>query len=488
MTRPSVSRLPAISRLSLLLLAAALSGCTSMAPQYEQPPLPVAAAYPEPVHGDNTDTATPTAALTWQRYFADPQLRALIATALENNRDLRAAMLRVDEARAKYAIQRADQFPTLGVQADGSRARVPGDLNLTGQPVISSQYQVGAGMATWELDFWGRVRSLKDAALDQYLATDAARQAVTLSLIAQVADSYLSLRALDERLELARETIATREESLRIFRRRFEVGSTSKLDLTQVETLLQQARALGAELEQARAAQVHALTQLVGTDVHVKPTKTRLNDDAVLQGLSVGLPSELLINRPDIVAAEHQLKAANANIGAARAAFFPQITLTSAFGTASAELDGLFAGGSRAWNFAPSITLPIFDAGRRQANLELAQVQRDQAIVNYEKTIQTAFREVSDALSARHWLTEQVAILRASVEAQSERARLARLRYDHGASPFLEVLDAQRDLLSAQQQLVQTRRALLSANVSLYAALGGGSQALAPSATIQNAQ
>ncbi len=468
------------------VLALLASGCVSMAPDYHRPALPVPAAYSAPNPEAAAAGAAAAAEIGWRTYFPDPVLQTLISTALDNNRDLRRALLRVEEARALYGIQRADQFPTVGVQADGSRSRVPGDLNLTGQPLVSSQYQVALGMASWELDFWGRVRSLKDAALQNYLASDAAARAATLSLVAEVADSYLSLRELDERLALTRETIASREESLRIFRRRFEEGAISKLDLTQVETLWQQAKALGADLEQTRAAQASALELLVGAPLDLPRLPARLDDGAVMRELPAGLPSDLLVNRPDIVAAEHQLKAANANIGAARAAFLPTITLTGAFGTASSELDGLFSGASRAWNFAPSINLPIFDAGRRSSNLELAEARRDQAVAAYEETIQTAFKDVSDALSARYWLAEQVDVLRATVAAQSERARLAQLRYDHGASPYLEVLDAQRDLLAAQQKLAQTRRALLSSRVRLYAALGGGTQApaAAPTASV----
>ncbi|QDJ52116.1 efflux transporter outer membrane subunit [Bordetella hinzii] len=461
--------------LSLAISASLLSGCMSLAPEHTRPPLPVAAAFPQP--GAPVSAAMPAAAVDWQSFYTDPELRGLIARALINNRDLRMAVLRVEEARAAYGIRRADQFPTLGLAADAVRQRTPGDLSITGQPLTASQYQVGVGMASWELDFWGRVRNLKDAALENYLATDAARQAATLSLIAQVADSYLTLRELDERLALTRATIASREESLRIFRRRFEVGAISKLDLTQVETLWQQAKALGAELERTRAAQAQALQELVGQPIDLPEARAALDDDALMRELPAGLPSDLLTNRPDIVAAEHQLRASNANIGAARAAFLPQITLTGAFGTASSQLDGLFDSGSLAWNFAPGINLPIFDAGRRQANLELAQARQQQAVAQYEKSIQTAFREVADALSARYWLAEQVKVLRATVDAQAERERLARLRYDHGASPFLEVLDAQRDLLEAQQQWVRTRRALLSSQVALYAALGGGTQA-----------
>nr|WP_315526259.1 efflux transporter outer membrane subunit [uncultured Achromobacter sp.] len=474
MTRCPLPVKPALRIAPAMLALLMAAGCVSMAPPYSRPALPVPAAYDAPAPRPAELAASH---ISWRTYFSDPALQALIDTALANNRDLRTALARVQEARALYGIQRADQFPTVGVQADGTRARVPGDLNLTGQPQISSQYQVGLGLASWELDFWGRVRSLKDAALQNYLATDAAAQAATLSLITQVADSYLTLRELDERLELTRETIASRAESLRIFRRRFDVGAISKLDLTQVETLWQQARALGADLERIRAEQAHALALLVGAPLTLPVQKQPLDDAAVMRELPAGLPSDLLANRPDIVAAEHQLQAANANIGAARAAFLPSITLTGAFGTASAELDGLFSGASRAWNFAPSISLPIFDAGRRQSALDLAEARRDQAVAGYEKTIQAAFRDVSDALSARHWLAEQVEVLRATVAAQTERARLAQLRYDHGASPYLEVLDAQRDLLAAQQTLVQTRRALLSSRVGLYAALGGGTQA-----------
>ena len=415
----------------------------------------------------------------WRDYFVDPHLRALIARALDNSRDLKNAVLRVAEARAAYGIQRADQLPTIAATANGSRARVPGDLNMSGQSIVSSQYQVGAGLATWELDFWGRVRNLKDAALENYLATDEARRAITLSLIAQVADSYLVLRELDERIALARQTIASREESLRIFKRRFEVGAIAKMDLVQVEVLLQQAQTLAAQLEQGRAVQAHALTLLIGSPLPPLQENTGFSDNAVARELRVGLPSDLLLQRPDIVAAEHQLRAAQANIGAARAAFFPRITLTGSAGTASAGLDGLFDSGSRAWNFLPSLSLPIFDAGRNRANLDLAEVRRNLAVTNYEKTVQAAFRDVSDALSARHWLTEQVRIAQATLAAQTERARLSQLRYDNGSTPYFEVLDAQRDLLTAEQQLVQTRRALLSSRVSLYAALGGGSQEFA---------
>ena len=462
---------------TVLAAAALIAGCASMAPDYQAPALPVPAAYP----ADAPPTAGQrAAALDWREHFADPQLQALITQALDQNRDLRLAALRVQEARAAYGIQRAERLPTIGVQGDASRGRVPAGLSPAGQAVTGSQYQAALGVNAWEIDFWGRVQSLQDAALQSYLATDAARRALTLSLVAQVADGYLQLRELDERLVLARRSIATRQESLRIFTRRFEVGSTSRLDLTQVQTLSAQARALGAQLEQLRAAQAHALAQLVGGPADLPATAAPLDDGAVLHPLAAGLPSDLLADRPDILAAEHRLRAANANIGAARAAFFPRIALTANAGAASAQFDGLFEGASRAWTFAPSISLPIFDGGSRRSSLDLAEVRRDVAVADYEKTVQAAFRDVADALSARQWLAEQVRIAQEALAAQTERARLAKLRYDNGAAAFLEVLDAQRDLLAAEQSLVQTRRALLSARVGLYAALGGGTQHVAP--------
>jgi len=457
-------------RAASLVIGVFLFGCASMAPPYTTPALPVSSAYATAGAQDGSSAAN----IAWRNYFTDPQLQTLIALALANNRDLRTAVLRVEETRAAYGIQRAERFPTIGAQASEDRSRTPGDLNITGKPLIASQYQVGLGLSGWEIDFWGRVRSLQDTALENYLATDAARRAVTVALVAQVANSYFSLREFDERIVLAQQTIASRTESLRIFTRRVEVGSTSRLNLTQVQTLLTQAQALGIQLEQERAAQTHALTLLLGTPADLPVAQGPMDEQQALRELRPGLPSDLLTLRPDVVAAEHQLKAANANIGAARAAFFPRIALTSSLGTASAELDGLFATGSLAWIFSPSISLPIFDGGRRHNNLSLAETRRDLAVVNYEKTVQVAFRDVSDALSARHWLSQQVTIARSALATQSERARLSQLRYDSGAAAYLDVLDAQRDLLAAEQQLVQTRRALLSSRVSLYAALGGG--------------
>ncbi len=461
-------------RLAAGMLAAALAGCTSMAPPTQTPELPVPDAWPR---GTQASDGTQASALSWHEYFTDPVLQQLIRTALDNNRDLRIAALRVEEARAAFQIQRSDQFPTVGLSGQSARARVPGDLNPAGQAVVGGEHRAEVGVMSWELDLWGRVRSLHDAALEQWLATEEGRRAVELSLITQVAEGYLGVRELDERIALARRTVDSREESLRIFNRRHALGATSRLDLQQVEILLTQAQSLLAQLEQARATQVYALGLLLGAHPGPLPESVPFDEATVLAPLSPGLPSDLLTARPDIIAAEHRLRASNANIGAARAAFFPRIALTGSFGSASAELDGLFASGSRAWTFMPTLSLPIFDGGQRRANLDLAEVRSHIAVAEYERSVQTAFREVSDALSAYRWLAQQRDVQRTALSATAERARLVQLRYEHGSAAYFEVLDALRDLLVAEQQMVQTRRALLSSQVALYAALGGGTSA-----------
>jgi outer membrane protein, multidrug efflux system len=462
---------------TLAALIVGVTGGCSLAPEYTRPALPVADVYPADAPlSAQLPGARAAAEIAWQDYFADAQMQAVIAQALEYNRDLRLAVLRVFEARAYYQIRRADQFPTLNGDAQAFRWDIPDGLSSTGSSRTASVYSAGLSVPAWELDFWGRVRNLKQTQLEQFLATDASRQAVTVSLVANVADAYLTLRELDERIVLARETIRTREESFRIFQRRFEAGSTTALDVAQVETLLTQAQTLGAQLEQARATTAHALTLLVGTQPQGLAEQAGLNDAALLHDLRVGLPSDLLVQRPDILAAENRLRAANANIGAARAAFFPRIALTGAAGTASDDLSGLFESATGSWLFWPQLVAPIFDAGRRHANLDLAEVRRDAAVAEYELTVQTAFREVSDALSAQRWLAEQVAIQRRALAAQQQRSRLSQMRYDQGSATFLEVLDAQRDLLSSEQSLVELRRELMSSRVSLYAALGGSSQ------------
>ena len=460
----------------LVVLIAFLAGC-SLAPIYERPSLPTAAAYPG-ANAAKTQITQDAVQLGWREFFTDARLQELIARALENNRDLRIAVQRVEEVRGLYGIQRADLLPNISVGAAASRSRVPFDLSPTGSSITSDQYQVTLNLSLWELDFWGRVRNLTAAALETYLGTEEAQRAIIISLVAQVANTYLLERELDERIVIAQQTLATREDSYRIARRRYEVGYASKLDAVQAETLLNQARSDLAALMRQWDQNLNALTLLVGTPIIAFDTQPlSMIGPGYVQEISAGLPSDLLMNRPDILAAEHRLKAANVNIGAARAAFFPRIMLTGDLGTASIALGGLFGAGSGIWSFAPSITLPIFDGGRNRANLNVSEARRNLAIADYERAIQGAFREVADALAERRWLTLQVAAQQATLAAQTERTRLAGLRYQNGAAPYLEVLDAERDRFSAQQAWVQLRRALIASSVNLYAALGGGTVA-----------
>ncbi|WP_093882408.1 efflux transporter outer membrane subunit [Syntrophus gentianae] len=349
-------------------------------------------------------------------------------------------------------------------------------MSPTGRSIISEQYSATFNLSAWELDFWGRVRNLSAAALESYLATEEARRAIVTSLVAEVANTYLLARELDELVGIAQSTLASRAESYRIMKRRYEVGSGSKLDAVQAETLLNSARANLAVLLRARDQNRNALTLLTGVSPAVESSPLSRIEPGFVRDISVGLPSDLLLNRPDVLAAEHRLKAAHANIGAARATFFPRIVLIGSTSTASAELSDLFAAGSGVWRFVPSVTLPIFEGGRNLANLDLSEARRNVAVADYERTIMEAFREVADALAERHWLADQVAAQQATLAAQAERARLAVLRYQSGAAPYFEVLDAERDRFAAEQTVVQARRALLSSRVNLYAALGGGTE------------
>jgi multidrug efflux system outer membrane protein len=470
-----------------LIVALGLAGCATMAPKYRRPPLPVPGSYGQssgstvsttPQDVSAGETPSDAAQIAWRDYFTDPVLQSLIERALANSRDLRRAVLRVQEARARYRIQRADELPTIGVGVVGAKGRVPGNV-LT--PDISPDFiAVGGGNATWEIDFWGRVRSLKNAALESYLSSQAASRATGLTLIEQVADSYVGIRELDERLALAHRAVTNRDESLRVFTRRVQVGASAKFDLTQVEVLRQQAVSLATELELSRDTEAHALDLLVGAPANVVPVSTQLDARAMFVGLEPGLPSELLTQRPDILAAEHALKASNADIGAARAAFFPHISLTDFIGLASPALKNLFDGDSFAWIVIPSALETVFDRGRRHAVLDAVKIRRDEEIANYEHTIQAAFRDVVDALSARTWLANQVEALRVMVASQAERVRLAKLSYDRGKVRYLEVLDAERELLENEQQLARARGALLKAHVDLYAALGGGATQFVP--------
>jgi multidrug efflux system outer membrane protein len=463
----------AIRQLPLALLAAGvLTGCT-LAPRYERPEAPVASAYSAPAAAEGQAGRAATD-IGWREFFPDQRLQALIATALVNNRDLRTAALRIEEARALYRIQRADLLPNLNAVAAGSRARTPGSLSPTGGAVVSSSYQVGLSLASFELDFFGRVRSLNEAALSQYLATEEARRSVQISLVAEVAKAYLAERAFAEQQELAQRTFEARQTAYKLAQQRFDVGASSALDLRLNETLVQSARASLATLTRQRGQALNGLTLLVGKPLADLPPPQTLSEQNVVTDIPAGLPSDLLVRRPDIRAAEQRLKASNANIGAARAAFFPRISLTAGIGTASSSLSGLFDSGSNTWSFVPQLVMPIFDAGRTSANLDVAQVRNNIAVADYEKTIQVAFREVSDALVARATLDEEIDAQRAVQEAQAERLKLADLRYQNGVASSLDVLDAQRELFTAQQSLVQARLLRLTNAIDLYRSLGGG--------------
>ena len=461
---------------TLALLVAGIAGCGSMIPEFVRPAAPVPAAFP----GTGTQAvsdSTPAADLEWQRYFSDPQLQRLIDLALKNNRDLRVAVLNIEQARAQYQVRRADELPTVNGGITGSRSPRVGSGSGSS---INSTYTAGLSVTAYEFDFFGRVRSLSQAQLAQFAGTEEARKTVQISLVASVANAWLGLLADDELLELTRRTLASREESMKLTRLKFDHGASSELDLRQAESLLEGARVALAQQTRQRAQDENALALLLGQPVPpdavsaATPVGASALAQTVLPDVPAGLPSELLSRRPDIRQAEQQLIAANANIGAARAAFFPRITLSTSVGIASTQLSDLFKGGSLAWSFAPQLVLPIFDAGRNQANLDAAQVNRDIATAQYEKAVQSAFREVADALAGRATLGEQLRAQQAQAAAEQVRTKLADLRYRNGASSYLDVLDAQRSLFTAQQAVVQAQAAERQNRVTLYKVLGGG--------------
>lgn len=465
-----------------LVLAASsiLLGACTLAPDYERPaaPLPSAdwpkgAAY-EDVEAAGKPGEPVLAEIGWRDFFLSDAMRSLIEQSLANNRDLREAVLNVEQARALYRVQRADLLPSVRGEGSMARERVPGDLSATGQPSTGTRYDVQASVAAYELDLFGRVRSLNEQALQEYFATEEARQAAQIALIAEVANAYLTLKADQRLLNLTEETLATQEKSLELVQMSFDRGISSKLDLVQAQTAVETARVNRFAFIRQVARDRNALTLLVGAPVDDDALDKARNIDAFVADLPTGLPSDLLANRPDIRQAEHLLRGANANIGAARAAFFPRITLTAAGGTASSSLSGLFEPGSGAWSFMPQISLPIFEGGRNLANLEVAEIQRDIDIARYERTIQTAFREVADALAGRGTYSGQVEAQQALVDATSESYALAERRYRSGIDSFLTLLDAQRSLYAAEQELIRTRLARVSNTVNLYTVLGGG--------------
>jgi multidrug efflux system outer membrane protein len=469
--------------ISILLAMTCLSAC-SLAPRHVRPELPTEAAYPRELAADPAVGAKATA-LRWQDFFTDPRLEALIAKALERNRDLTIAVAQIEEARGFYRIQRADQLPTVGASASGTRTRSGSQsAALSGAPDIPSgstvtfeRYNAGLGLAVFELDFWGRVRNLTAAARSEYLATVQAARSFRLSLIREVAVAYFTTLEAQERLELAEATVNSRREGLRIAKRRLDSGVTSALDYSQTETLLTQAETELAALRLSQAQNTNFLVNLIGGPIEgTLPPPVPLAEQTRVEALAAGLPSDLLANRPDIIAAEERLRAARANIGAARAAFFPSISLTGSYGYASSELDDLIGDDGLTWSFGPSIDLPLFDYGRRRANLTVAQAREHIAIADYERTIQSSFREVADALAGRRYLAEQVEAQERAANAQRRLAELAQTRYREGVARYLEVLDAERSLFSAEQALLQARRAQVANLVTLYIALGGGQE------------
>jgi multidrug efflux system outer membrane protein len=473
-TIQSFSVAPLLCASSLLLI---LSGCT-MAPEYVRPDQPVPASWPSgsayTTEAGKSDQK-PLADILWRDYFVEPRLQKVIELALTHNRDLRVAVLTIEKTRALYQIQRADLMPQIDGSAGAAIQRVPADLSSSGQARISRQYNVGLGISSYELDLFGRVRSLKDQALEQYLATEQTRRAVQISLVAEVAHAWLNLAADSERLKLARETLTSQQESYQLIQRRFEAGASSQLELRQAQTRVEAAR-VDSAIYTARLAQAeNALNLLAGKPLPSHLLPTGFGSMTVVQELPVGLSSDVLLARPDIRAAEHRLKGANATIGVARAAFFPRIGLSASFGTASATLTDLFQSGSTAWNFVPQISVPLFAAGSNLANLTVSKAERDIAVAQYEKAIQTAFREVADTLASHGTLGDQLKAQQALADASADSFRLSEARYTRGVDSYLAVLDSQRSTYSAQQGLISVRLARLGNQVTLYKVLGGGS-------------
>lgn len=450
-------------------LLAALSGC-SLIPNYQQPASPVAAQW------DTVDTQHSAVVLPdWREFFQDQQLQSLIETALHNNRDMRIAALNVDAFRAQYRIQRSARFPSVDAGGGANRQRIPGNMNpADNDSTINSQYSADLGITAWELDLFGRLGSLRDQALETYFASEQAQRSTQLSLIASVATAWLSLQADQEALQLVRDTLATYEDSLRLVERSYDAGVASLLEVQQARTSTSSARGSLAQFERQSAQSRNALNLLLGGEPDIDISTPVPLKHFKFAELPVGLPADLLQRRPDILQAEYELKAANANIGAARAAFFPSISLTATAGSLSPDLSGLFDSGSGSWLFKPSINLPIFNAGRLRANLDYSEIQKDIRVASYEKAIQTAFQEVADGLSNRMTYKQQLIAHDELVQTGEEYYTLADRRFIEGIDNQLTRLDAQRLLFDAQQQRISTHFAQLASEINLYKALGGG--------------
>lgn len=461
--------------------AALLTGC-SLIPDYARPDAPVSQSWPQgPGYGAaaaaKPDAPTP-AETTWKKFFVDPALQGLIQQALDNNRDLKVAALNIEVARASYRITESALVPNISAGGSETIQRTPKALSSTvpQQAVTTRRYAANLGVTSFELDLFGRLRSLDEQALQKFLATEQARTATQISLIAEVANAYLTLLGDRKLLTLTEETLSTREKSLKLIERSFERGVGSQLDVAQARSAVETARVAKARYLRQVEQDKNALVLLVGgpVDEAKLPLSQDLDQVRFVEDIQVGLPSDVLLKRPDIIQAEYQLKAANANIGAARAAFFPTLSLTGTFGTASPTLDTLFQGNSGAWSFVPQISMPIFDAGKNFANLDSAKASRDIAVAQYEKSIQSAFREVADSLAAKGTLTDQMQAQASLVAATQDSYRLSQARYDRGIDSYLTVLDSQRSLFGAQQDLVSVQVSRLTNMVTLYKVLGGG--------------
>jgi multidrug efflux system outer membrane protein len=467
--------------LGALAMAALLAGCGTLEPDYDRPPAPTPAAFPTgPAYPMPAAGAKSAAYIGWRSFFTDPKLGAVIALALDNNRDLRAAIDNIEAARAQYRVQRSDLYPTVNASIGATYGRdflgstaalAPG----TPSYVTAHQFTTSVGVTSYEVDLFGRIRSLSDAALEQYLGTEEARRSTQISLIAEVATDYLTLAADGAQLAQSRDTLVSSQGSLDVTQSRLDAGIASLLDVSQAQTLVQQARADVARNITLVATDRNALNLVVGAQLgdDLMPPG---GDDRVtiMADLPVGLDSSVLLLRPDVLEAEHTLKSANARIGAARAAFFPTITLTSSGGTSSSTIAQLFKGAAGVWSFAPNISVPIFDGGANQANLDYDKAERDADIAKYEKAIQTAFSEVANALARRGTIGEEIAADQALVQAASVSEQLASARYERGADTYLNVLDARRSLYSAQQTLISARLTRSTNLVTLYKTLGGG--------------
>ncbi|MDT8441906.1 MAG: efflux transporter outer membrane subunit [Desulfuromonadales bacterium] len=455
------------------VLLIALIGCAPMHPEYVRPEPEVPESWPATAVAETAGQTVDQ--LPWRQFFDEPRLAGLIDLALEHNRDLRIAALNIERARARYGLRRAELWPQVDAGAAGSGQRVPADLSGSGSAATLHRYNVDLGLSAYELDLFGRIRSLQEQALADYLATEQARRGIRIGLVAEVAIQYLTLAADRELLAIARQTLESQQASYDLVRRRFEAGTAAALDLHQARTRVEAARVDVARFQTLQAQDENGLAELIGTAV---PAEFLASDwSALRESLQVpaaGLSSALLLARPDILQAEQLLVAANANIGAARAAFFPRVILAGALGTASAELSGLFADGSAVWNFAPRVTVPIFDAGRNRANLAVAQADREIALQRYQQAIQTAFREVADALARRATIAGQLAAQQALVEASGASYGLATMRYEKGVDSYLTVLDSQRVLYTARQELIATDLTRLGNLTTLYRVLGGG--------------